>query len=97
MGLYIDGVMYVSIVCTALILHYAFAILGVTPESERAVKSVAQFKIDYTFWMNLSAIALVSGLAWLNHSWHRHNEKVMKMGVAEGQRDPWHGLPWGVA
>ena len=73
-ALYIAAVMYVSIVCTALILHYAFAFLGMTPESARAVKEVAQFKLDYTFWMNLAGVALVAWLAWLNHAWHRHNQ-----------------------
>ena len=73
-ALYIAAVMYVSIVCTALILHYAFAFLGMTPESARAVKEVAQFKLDYTFWMNLVAVVLVAWLAWLNHAWHRHNQ-----------------------
>ena len=80
-ALYIAAVMYVSIVCTALILHYSFALLGITPQSARAVKDVAQFKLDYTFWMNLAALGLVGWLAWLNRSWHRHNEAMdMDMG-----------------
>jgi hypothetical protein len=80
-SLYIAAVMYVSIVCTALILHYAFALLDVTPESARAVKDIAQFKLDYTFWMNLAAVGLVGGLSWLNRSWHRRNqEEAMEMG-----------------
>jgi uncharacterized membrane protein YraQ (UPF0718 family) len=74
-ALYIAAVMYVSIVCTALILHYSFALLGVTPEGARAVKDVAQFRLDYTFWMNLIALGLVGWLTWLNHSWHRHHEE----------------------
>jgi hypothetical protein len=74
-ALYIAAVMYVSIVCTALILHYSFALLGITPESARAVKDVAQFKMDYTFWMNLIAIGLAGWLAWLNRSWHRSHKK----------------------
>jgi hypothetical protein len=74
-ALYIAGVMYVSIVFTALILHYAFALLGVTPESARAVKDVARFKLDYTFWMNLAAVGLVGWLSWLNRAWHRRNEE----------------------
>jgi uncharacterized membrane protein YraQ (UPF0718 family) len=79
-ALYVAAVMYVSIVCTALILHYAFALLGVTPEIVHAVKEVAQFKLDYTFWMNLIAAGLVGWLAWLNHSWHRQNkEEAMEM------------------
>jgi uncharacterized membrane protein YraQ (UPF0718 family) len=82
-ALYIAAVMYVSIVCTALILHYAFSFLGITPESTRAVKDVAQFKLDYTFWMNIVAVGLVVGLSWLNHCWHRRNEEE-SMEMASG-------------
>jgi hypothetical protein len=84
-ALYIAAVMYVSIVCTALILHYAFALLNMTPESARAIKNVAQFKLDYTFWMNLIAVGLVAGLSWLNRSWHRHNDEA-SMEMAGGGR-----------
>jgi hypothetical protein len=80
-ALYIAAVMYVSIVATALILHYAFAVFGITPESARAVKEVAQFKLDYTFWMNLAAVGMASALVTLNRAWHRHNEATaMDMG-----------------
>jgi len=40
----------------AIIPVNGFALLAVTPESARAVKDVTQFKIDYTFWMNLAAL-----------------------------------------
>jgi hypothetical protein len=73
-ALYIAAVMYASIVCTALILHYAFVLLGILPKSARAVQDITQFKLDYTFWMNLVAVGLVSWLSWLNHSWHRRND-----------------------
>ena len=80
-ALYIAAVMYVSIVCTALILHYALAFSGLIPESAKAVKDVAKFQIDYTFWMNIAAVALAGWLAWLNHAWHRRNEaEEMDMG-----------------
>ncbi|TVM33040.1 permease [Oceanidesulfovibrio marinus] len=80
-ALYIAGIMYVSIVCTAIVLHYAFALLGMTPESSHAVKEVTQFKIDYTFWMNIAAVLLVGWLSWLNHAWHTRNEEMaMDMG-----------------
>lgn len=73
-ALYIASVMYISIVCTALILHYAFFFLGITPESKHSVKDVAQFQLDYTFWMNIFAVGLVVCLSWLNDSWHRRNQ-----------------------
>ena len=93
-ALYIAGVMYVSIVCTALTLHYAAALLGVIPESARAVKDIAQFKLDYTFWMNVAAVILVGCLAWLNHSWHRKNkeEMAMDMGGAIKRTAAWMAL-----
>lgn len=64
-ALYIAGVMYVSIVITALILHYAFLVTGLTPETTREVAEIAQFKIDYTFWLNLVALAAVGVMIWL--------------------------------
>ena len=75
-ALYIAAVMYISIVCTALILHYSFALAGMTPESARAVKEVAQFKLDYTFWMNLVALGMVGWLSWLNRVWLRQNKQA---------------------
>lgn len=82
-AVYIAAVMYASIVCTALLLHYSFAFLEMTPESGRAVKEVTQFRLDYTFWMNLAAIVLAGWLGWLNHGWHRRSEGEA-MGMSGG-------------
>jgi len=71
LALYIAGIMYVAIVVTALILHYVFALLGITPESARAVSEVAQFKIDYTFWLNLAFVGVAGWLVYL----HRRHQK----------------------
>ncbi len=68
-ALYIAGVMYVSIVATALILNGLFALLGIIPESGKSVTEVVQFKIDYTFWLNL---AFVGVTGWLVFLWRRH-------------------------
>lgn len=59
-ALYIAGIMYVSIVATALILDGAFTAFGIVPEGRKAVSDIAQFKLDYTFWMNLAAVAVVA-------------------------------------
>ncbi|MCB2193543.1 MAG: permease [Deltaproteobacteria bacterium] len=64
-ALYIAAVMYVSIVITAMLLHYGFALLGITPHSAHRVEQVTQFAFDYTFWMNLGAVALVGLTFWL--------------------------------
>lgn len=74
-ALYIAVVMYVSIVATALSLNYTFVMLGITPESGRRVKDIAQFGFDYTFYMNLFFIAVAVGLVWL-HLRHRRETKL---------------------
>ena len=70
-ALYIAAIMYASIVATAIILHYAFFWAGAMPESGRAVEEVAQFKLDYTFFMNLAALAIVAVMLWLRRTHRR--------------------------
>ena len=59
LALYIAGIMFVSIVITALLLHTAFSLLIIVPESRRVVSEIVRFKLDYTFWMNLGAVIVV--------------------------------------
>jgi len=59
LALYIAGTMFVSIVLTALILNATFAMAGIVPKSQRVVSDLTRFKLDYTFWMNLAAAAIV--------------------------------------
>jgi uncharacterized membrane protein YraQ (UPF0718 family) len=76
-ALYIAGIMLLSIVATALILHYLFSVLGITPESSRQVKDIAQFALDYTFYFNLLFIGVAGVLVWL----HRSHMKQMESGM----------------
>jgi uncharacterized membrane protein YraQ (UPF0718 family) len=72
-ALYIAGVMFASIVATALAMHFTFAALGITPGSERRVTEVAAFGFDYTFYLNL-IFAVVAGIfVWLGR---RHEAAV---------------------
>ena len=64
-ALYIAGVMYASIVATALLLDGAFSLLGAVPESGRAVEDVTRFAVDYTFWLNLAFALLAAALVAL--------------------------------
>lgn len=59
LALYIAGIMFVSIVLTALILNATFNVAGIIPEGRKAISDITQFKLDYTFWMNLAAVAVV--------------------------------------
>ena len=72
-ALYIAGVMYASIVTTALLLDGAFSLLGIVPESGRAVEEVTRFALDYTFWLNLAFLLVAAGLAWLYRLWRRED------------------------
>lgn len=77
-ALFIAGIMYVAVVATALILHTLFADLGITPESRRVVSEVAQFRIDYTFWMNLGFVGLAG---WLYRLHRRHMSEDREGGM----------------
>lgn len=65
-ALYIAGVMFVSVVVTALLLHGVFGATGLTPESGRAVEEVTRFAIDYTFWLNLVMVGVAVVMARLH-------------------------------
>jgi hypothetical protein len=68
-AIYIAVIMFVSIVITALSMHVAFGLLGWTPESGRQVGDVAQFALDYTFYMNLAFGAVAVVMIRLHRKW----------------------------
>lgn len=79
-ALYIAGIMFISIVLTALTLNGLFSFLGIVPESERAIAEITQFKIDYTFWMNLVFVWIAGWLVWQNKKYLKdHEMKMMEM------------------
>lgn len=79
-ALYIAGIIFVSIVLTALILNGLFSFLGIVPESRRVVSEITQFKIDYTFWMNLIFVWIAAGLVSLHKKYlQSHEMKMMDM------------------
>jgi len=84
-ALYIAAVMYASIVTTALVLHVVFMLLGITPESGRAIEEAARFAIDYTFWFNLVFIGVTGWLVYL-HRRHLQEEEPMEMAMEGGGR-----------
>lgn len=66
-ALYIAGVMLVSILVTALALHWSFSLLGIVPEGPgRRVGEIARFGLDYTFWLNVVFLAATGLLVWLH-------------------------------
>jgi uncharacterized membrane protein YraQ (UPF0718 family) len=81
LALYIAGIMFIAIVATALMLHYTFDFLELTPKSSHALSDVAQFKLDYTFWLNL---AFVSVTGWLVYLHRRHMQEQSGSGMDHG-------------
>lgn len=66
MALYIAGVFLIALVGSAVLLHYAFAALGVLPDaaSSQSVTDRTFFKVDYTLFLNLGFLALSSVFLW---------------------------------
>jgi len=81
LGILITAVMYVSIVITALAMHYLFVAIGITPDSSRRVQNVAQFSLDYTFLLNVVFVCLAAGLVWL------HKRRLSRSADRHGSRD----------
>ncbi|MDX1571810.1 MAG: permease [Xanthomonadales bacterium] len=72
-ALYIAGIMFVSIVITALVLHFGFLALGITPEATAGDAAHDQFAVDYTLFLNVAFAVVAAGLVWLHH---RHKQAV---------------------
>ena len=89
--LYIAAVLYVSIVATALVLHGGLLWLGVTPETARvAAGGMAQFALDYTFWLNL---AFAGAPVWFIVLHRRH---LRSRGMAGNREARLGAKRWGV-
>jgi uncharacterized membrane protein YraQ (UPF0718 family) len=71
-ALYIAAIMLVSIVFTALLMHFAFTALGIVPESSREVGEITRFTLDYTFYLNILFMMVAGTMVWL----HRRHVKA---------------------
>ncbi len=95
-ALYIAGIMYASIVATALLLHYAFFFLGIMPETARRAAEVATFAIDYTFWLNIVAIGAVGVLIWLSRKRSQYGTKGSDHDHGDSRRSLQDWITYGV-
>ena len=63
---YLAMVFTTSAVAAGLVVHMLFSVLGLIPEARAGrVQEMAQFRIDYIFFLNLAAILLSGVLMWL--------------------------------
>jgi uncharacterized membrane protein YraQ (UPF0718 family) len=67
-ALYVAGVMYVSIVATALVASGVTALAGVEVTSVRTLAETSRFAIDYTFFLNVAFALVALGLVLLARS-----------------------------
>jgi hypothetical protein len=81
-ALYIAGVMFVSIVLTALLLHYLFKVLGIMPGSQRQLDEVTRFAFDYTFFLNLFFVLVAAVMVWLHRGHKRQHSGGMNHEMA---------------
>mgnify|MGYP005817587519 FL=1 len=66
MSLFILFLLFTSLVGTSLILHYGFDLLSMLPDpSQVTVQDSKYFKVDYTFFLNLSFLAVSGYLIYL--------------------------------
>jgi hypothetical protein len=49
-------------VTAGITVHLIFSVLGLLPEGGKNVTEMATFAIDYTFWLNLVALAVAGTL-----------------------------------
>lgn len=84
---YIAGIMYLSIILTALILNVLFSVVGIVPESNKIITEMTQFKIDYTFWMNIFFLTLAGWLVYRYKRDIRQDHDLMSHGEEDNGLD----------
>lgn len=68
MAFYILAVFLVSLVASALMLHYGFAVFGMLPERSGSAANVnpsERFQVDYTLFLNIAFATVTGFLLWL--------------------------------
>jgi hypothetical protein len=91
-ALFIAGIMYVSIVATALLLDTSFGLLGMRPESAAGDVTEQQFAIDYTFFFNIAFVLVAALLITL----HRRHLAASEHGDHDGDNNHDHGGGGGI-
>ena len=65
---YLGVVFAVSAVITGIVVHGLFALVGLLPEGAKDLGELATFAIDYTFWLNLVALAVAATMFVLSRT-----------------------------
>ena len=62
---YLAAIFSVAAVVTGIVVHALFAAVGLLPQGGKDVEELASFAVDYTFWLNLVALAIAAVLVVL--------------------------------
>ena len=63
-AVYLGVVFAVAAVVTGVVVHAGFALVGLLPRGAKDLTELATFAIDYTFWLNLLALAVAAALVY---------------------------------
>lgn len=62
---YLGAIFTLSAIGAGIVMHALFWLLGLIPEPQAgSVRQLAQFRIDYIFFLNLVAMAVTAALLW---------------------------------
>jgi len=90
MAAYIGGIFFVTMVAAGIVMDLVFTALHQVPRPNTHILSqVMTFSVDYTFWLNLIALAIVAYLVYVNHTHPMHMDHSMHEGHAMAAMD--HG------
>lgn len=67
-ALYIAFITAISAIITGIAVHLIFGLLNILPQSMKKLSELATFSLDYTFWLNMFALAVFIVLFFLSRS-----------------------------
>lgn len=80
MAAYMGGIFYVTMAASALLVDLGFTWAAIVPPRAGDIQAkVTHFSVNYTFWLNLAALAIATWLFFLNrrhpmdHTHHQHD------------------------
>ena len=62
---YLSLLLYICMVAAGITVHYVYALFGILPSARPTLGEMVQFKIDYTFWLNIVFVIVAAILFWL--------------------------------
>lgn len=71
-ALYLAAITALAAILTGMVVHFLFGLLGILPLAAKDLTELATFRIDYTFWLNLFALAIAGVLFFQSRPMKHH-------------------------